>query len=168
MIRNDIMFIYYGVYSQIQITCRKNCQPWMDPRGVCWLARAVRPSRQTAGAQMAKVVKAGSDVLIEAIRTHSTPKLMFTGLQWQRPVRVPVPIPAHYNHHVAIKPGLWSDGRWWPGGLLPREHMAPRCAMGRRSCYLCECFSDTHHPHKTCCRPSLPFQEVIFPHGCIL
>lgn len=56
--------------------------------------------RVDAGAQIAKVVKAGSDVLIEAVGIHGAPEVALMGPQTPRPVRVPGP-----TRREAVRPG---------------------------------------------------------------
>lgn len=90
------------------------------------------------------------------------------GPQKQRPVRVPVLI-----HREAIRPGglsLSYHTEWQleAGVLLTRGTRGAEVHHGKKVLHVCGCFSDTHHPPQTCCRPREPLQEVMLPHCWIV
>ncbi|KAK3560711.1 hypothetical protein QTP86_014737, partial [Hemibagrus guttatus] len=144
-----------------------------DPRGERRLARVVRSNRWATVAQTAEEVNAGSDRKLQQwAREHQN----WTTEQWKKVAWSDES--CFLLHHVDVRVRV---------RLLPEEHMAPGCTMGRRragggsvllwSMFCWETLGPAVHVDVTVTRSTYlsivadhvhPFMETLFPDGCVL
>ena len=176
----------------------------IDARGERRLARVVRSNRRATVAQIAQEVNAGSDRKVSEYTVHHS--FLHMGLHSCRPVRVPMLTPVHHRkcQQWAHEHQNWTTEQWkkvaWSDEshfllhhvdgrvrvrLLPGEHMAPGCTMGRRQAgggsvmlwamFCWETLGPAIHVDVTLTRITYlsivadhvhPFMETVFTSGC--